>query len=338
MALLDIRNLTVKIKTDEGIITIVDRISLTINAGKILALAGASGSGKSLVMQAIMMLRKDNVIYYADRFKLDETDLLKLSSHQRRRIIGENISFIMQEPKRSLDPSLKIKDQIYEVMPKIKWYRFFTRIKNFIKNTKKQTAVALLHRSGIKDHRKIMNSYPSQLSDVECQKVMIAMAVASEPKILLLDEPIVNLEIASRFQVLKLLDKYSKNDHTAIIIISNDIASIYNFADEFAFMYAGQIVERGSRDQIFKNPRHPYTASLIRSMMALSDPGQNKKFIPVLKGKHPDYKHMPIGCRFGARCRYAKRICNKMPDITMSKNCQYRCHFPLPDGALNSDD
>jgi cationic peptide transport system ATP-binding protein len=338
MALLDIRNLTVKIKTSEGILTIVDKVSLTINPGKILALAGASGSGKSLVMQAIMMLRRDNVIYSADRFKLDDKDLLKLSSHQRRKIIGENISFIMQEPKRSLDPSLKIKTQIYEVMPKIKWYRFFTRIKNLIKNTKRQTAIALLHRSGIKDHSRILNSYPSQLSDVECQKVMIAMAVASEPKILLLDEPIVNLEIASRFQVLKLLDKYSKNDETSIIIISNDIASIYNFADEFAFMYAGQIVERGTREQIFKNPRHPYTASLIRSMMEMNNPDNAKKFIPVLTGKHPDYKHMPIGCRFGARCRYAKRRCNNMPEITMGKNSQYRCHFPLPDGALYSDD
>lgn len=336
--LLDIRNLTVKVRTDQGMLTIVDGVSLTLNPGKILAIVGASGSGKSMVMQAIMMLRRDNVFFSADRFKLEDQDLLVLSSRQRRKIIGEKISFIMQEPKQNLDPSMKIRDQIYEVMPKTPWYRVFERLGNFIRNRRKQTAIGLLHRCGIKDHKRILSAYPASLSDAECQKAVIAMSVASEPKILLLDEPVVNLEIASRFQVLKLLDRYAKNDRTAIVIICNDVATIYNFADEFMFMYAGQIVERGSRERIFRNPRHPYTASLIRSMTALSCVDKGKQFIPVLCGKHPDYRFMPIGCRFGARCPYARRQCNQMPQLTMNKNEQYRCHFPLEDGALYGDE
>ncbi len=338
MALLDIRNLSIKIKTEDGYVTIVDKVSLTVNDGKILALVGASGSGKSLIMQAIMLIRRDNVEFSADRFKFNGQDLLKMPSRQSRQIIGQYMSFIVQDPKRSLDPSLKIREQIYEVMPKLRWYQIFTKISQIIHNERNKTAIELLHRSGIKDHRRILNAYPQELTDAECQMVMLAMAIASRPKLLLLDEPMVNLEIASKFQILKLLDRYAKNDHTTIIIICNDLASICNFADDFAFLYAGQIVEVGSRDRILTNPRHPYTASLVNTMHELADDKNRKKLISVLSGKHPDYRSMPIGCRFGARCRFAKRQCNLMPQLTILKNEQYRCHFPLKDGALNDYD
>lgn len=338
MALLDIRNLSVRVGPGRDALTVVDRISLTVNEGRILALVGASGSGKSLLMQAVMMLRRDNLSYSADRFKLDGEDLLKIPSRKRRRIIGQNISFIMQDPRQSLDPTMKIRDQIYEVMPRIPWYHVLSRLKNFFRRTRSKTAAALLHRSGIRDHERILGSYPAQLSDVECQKIMLAIALASKPRILLLDEPVVNLETASRLQVLKLLDRCAKNDRTAVVVICNDLASVYNFADEFAFMYAGQIVERGSRDRILNNPRHPYTAALIRTMLELGRNGRLKRYLPVLSGKHPDYRSMPVGCRFGARCRRARRECNRDPEMIISKNEQYRCHFPLEDGALYEDE
>lgn len=338
MVLLDIRNLTIQIKTNNGLITIVESVNITINDGEIVALVGASGSGKSLIAQALMGLRRDNIIFKADRFIILKHDLLKVSSRKRRKILGETISFIMQEPRSCLDPTMRICNQLFEVMPKPKWYNLWGKFKQIIHRSKRNTAIALLHRSGIKDHNRILNAYPSQLSDIECQKVMIAIAIASEPKLIIADEPVSSLEIVSKTQVLKLLDRYNQNDRTSILIICNDLASIANFADRLAIFYAGQIVEVGNQERVLKNPYHPYTLSLIKSMRDLCDGPNNKKILTELAGKSPDFMDMPIGCRFGARCKYADRICNTMPDITITKHSTYRCHNPLPKGALEEDD
>ncbi len=338
MSLLDIRNLTIKVKTLNGLLTIVDSVNITINEGEILALVGASGSGKSLIAQALMGLRRDNIIFSADRFILLNQDLLAVSSRKRRKIIGSTISFIMQEPRSCLDPTMKIKNQLYEVMPRPHWFNLWGKISQMFKRVKRNNAIAMLHRSGIKDHDRILSSYPSQLSDVECQKVMIALAFSSQPQLIIADEPISNLEITSKTQVLKLLDKYNQNDGISMLIICNDLATIANFADRLAIFYAGQIVEVGNQERVLANPYHPYTMALIKSMRDLCQNQTNKKDLAELAGKPPDFTNMPIGCRFGARCKFADRICNMMPGITITKHSAYRCHNPLPKGALEEDD
>ena len=334
MALLDIRNLNVDIKTPSGNLHIVDNVDLSVNEGEIIALVGAPGSGKTLMLQAITYLRKENISFRADRFKINNEDLLQMPSKKRRKVIGENFSLIMQDPRSSLDPTLKIKYQIYEMMPKDKWYRLDRRLFGFITRKKLDTAIATLHRTGIKDHKRILNSYPNELSDVECQKVMITMAICAEPKLIIADEPISNLSISSRLQILKLLDKYNKNDKTSILIICNDLASIANFADYFAIFYGGKIVEFGSRHHILHNPTHPYTASLVRSMMIMEDPEREFNYKEYRTARSPDFAQMPIGCPYGPSCRYANRKCNKRPKLTITKSFRYFCHNPLPQGAL----
>ena len=338
MSILDIRNLTIKVRTLNGIFTIVDSVNITINDREIMALVGASGSGKSLIAQALMGLRRDNIIFSADRFILLNQDLLAISPRKRRRIIGSTISFIMQEPRSCLDPTMKIRSQLYEVMPNPRWYNLWGRFTQLTRRKKHSRAVALLHRCGIKDHSRILSSYPSQLSDVECQKVMVAIAFASQPKLIIADEPVSNLEITSRTQVLKLLDKYNQNDGISVLIICNDLGSIANFAHRLAVFYAGQVVEVGNQERVLKNPYHPYTLSLIKSMRDLCQSVPARKMLTELAGKSPDFTAMPIGCRFGARCKYADRICNTMPDITITKHSAYRCHNPLPKGALEEED
>lgn len=338
MALLDIRNLNIDIKTPNGDLHIVDHVDLMINEGEIIALVGASGSGKSLIVQAITYLRKENIKFQADRFKIDGDDLLQMPSHKRRKLIGQKIALIMQDPRSSLDPTLKIRDQIYEVMPHEKWYRFDRRILNFFTNKRKNDAIATLHRAGIKDHNRILKSYPNQLTDVECQKVMITMSICAEPELIIADEPISNLEISSRLQILKLLDKYNKNDHTSILIICNDLASIANFADYFAIFYAGKIVEYGSRENILKNPAHPYTASLVKSMMLMENPKLEINDHEFRVARIPDFAQMPVGCPYGPACIYANRKCNQAPSLTITKNTRYFCHNPLEKGALYESD
>lgn len=338
MALLDIRNLNIDIRTPAGDLHVVDNVDLTVNEGEIIALVGASGSGKSLMLQAITYLRKENIIFRADRFKIYNEDLLQMPSRRRRRVIGKNFYLIMQDPRTCLDPTMKIKEQLYEVMPKEKWYRIDRKIRNFITNKRRTDAIATLHRTGIKEHRRILNSYPNELSDVECQKVMISMAISARPKLIIADEPISNLGISSRLQILKLLDKYNKNEHTSILIICNDLASIANFADYFAIFYGGKIVEFGSRSHILNHPIHPYTASLVKAMMIMEDPAKEFNEEEYRLARVPDFAQMPVGCPYGPSCKYANRKCNKAPKLTITKTFRYFCHNPLGKEALFEDD
>ena len=325
MPLLDIRNLTIEIDTSQGRVKVVDKISLTINEGEVRGLVGESGSGKSLVAKALVGITKDNWHVSADRLRICDVNILELTPRQRRKFLSNNIAMIFQEPVSCLDPSLPVGDQLMEVIPSRvfegKWWQWpFWREKH---------AKALLHRVGVKDHDKVMNAYPLELSDGICQKVMIAMAIAVKPKLLIADEPISAMEATTQAQILRLLDKMNVVNHTTILLISNDLNAIANLADTISVMYCGQMVETGPRELVLKNPHHPYTNALLNALPDFSQNLPHKSELITLPGSIPPLQHLPIGCRLGPRCPYAQKMCVRMPGVTQSKGHQFYCHFPL---------
>jgi cationic peptide transport system ATP-binding protein len=325
MPLLDIRNLTIEIETSQGRVKVVDKISLTINESEVRGLVGESGSGKSLVAKALVGITKENWYVTADRLKICDVNLLELTPRQRRKFLANNIAMIFQEPVSCLDPSIPVGDQLMEVIPSRvfegKWWQWpFWR---------KKHAKALLHRVGVKDHEKVMNAYPLELSDGICQKVMIAMAIAVKPRLLIADEPISAMEATTQAQILRLLDKMNVVNHTTILLISNDLNAIANLADTISVMYCGQMVETGPRELVLKNPHHPYTHALLNSLPDFSQNLPHKSALNTLPGSIPPLQHLPIGCRLGPRCPYAQKMCVRMPGVTQSKGHQFYCHFPL---------
>lgn len=322
MALLDIRHLRIEIDTPKGRIRVVDDINLTLDSGDICGLVGESGSGKSLIAKVICGLVKEDWIISADRFRFNDIELLKLTPHQRRKLVGDDISMIFQDPLSCLDPSQPIGKQLTQTIRfKGKWWQFFT--------WKKRKAVELLHKVGIKDHQDIMRSYPVDLTEGEAQKVMIAMAVANQPRLLVADEPTNSMESTTQLQIYRLLSSMNKNLGTSIILVSNDILSIHKWVDSFNVLYCGQTVEIGSKETIMETPYHPYTSVLLNSVPDFSNPLPFKSRLNTLKGSVPMLENMPIGCRLGPRCPFAQKKCIQKPSLRKFKQHEFACHYPL---------
>ncbi|ACX82338.1 ATP-binding cassette domain-containing protein [Aggregatibacter actinomycetemcomitans] len=326
MALLDIRNLRIDIKTPAGLIRIVDNVSLTLNEGEICGLVGESGSGKSLIAKVICNAFKDSWIVTADRFRFNDIELLKLTPPQRRKIVGKEISMVFQDPLTCLDPSQKIGKQLIESIPNWTfkghwWQRLF--------NWKKRRAIELLHRVGIKEHKDIMASYPHELTEGEGQKVMVAIAVANQPRLLIADEPANSVESITRVQIFRLLSSMNQNQGTSILLASNDINSISEWCDSFIVLYSGQNAESGPKENILENPHHPYTQALLHSIPDFTQPLPFKGYLGTLKGSVPLLEQMPIGCRLGPRCPFAQKKCIVKPTALRIKQHEFFCHFPI---------
>ncbi|MDH2998133.1 peptide ABC transporter ATP-binding protein [Pasteurellaceae bacterium LFhippo2] len=322
MALLDIRHLSIEIDTPRGRIKMVDNINLTLDSGEILGLVGESGSGKSLIAKVICGLVKDEWIISADRFRFNEIELLKLTPNQRRKLVGDEISMIYQDPLSSLDPSQTVGKQLMETIHfKGKWWQIF--------GWKKKRAIELLHRVGIKDHKDIMQSYPTDITEGEAQKVMIAMAVANQPRLLVADEPTNAMESTTQLQVYRLLSSMNKNLGTSIILVSNDMMSIHKWVDSFNVLYCGQTVEIADKETIMETPYHPYTSVLLNSVPDFSKPLPFKSRLNTLKGSVPMLQHLPIGCRLGPRCPFAQKKCVTKPPLRRFKQHEFACHFPI---------
>ncbi|ACL33666.1 ATP-binding cassette domain-containing protein [Glaesserella parasuis] len=322
MALLDIRHLSIEIDTPNGRIKMVDNINLTLDSGEICGLVGESGSGKSLIAKVICGLVKDEWIITADRFRFNDIELLKLSPYQRRKLVGDQISMIFQDPLSCLDPSERIGKQLIETIRfKGKWWERF--------GWKKKKAIELLHKVGIKDHKDIMQSYPTDITEGEAQKVMIAMAVANQPRLLVADEPTNTMESTTQLQIYRLLSSMNKNLGTSIILVSNDMLSIYKWVDSFNVLYCGQTVEIAEKETIMETPYHPYTAVLLHSVPDFSKPLPFKGRLNTLKGSAPMLQDMPIGCRLGPRCPFAQKKCVVKPPLRKFRQHEFACHFPI---------
>ena len=325
MPLLDIRNLTIEFKTNEGWVKAVDRVSLTLAEGEIRGLVGESGSGKSLIAKAICGVTKDNWRVTADRMRFDDIDLLRLSSRERRKLIGHNVSMIFQEPQSCLDPSERIGLQLKQNIPgwtfKGRWWQ---RI-----GWRKRRAIELLHRVGIKDHKDAMRSFPYELTDGECQKVMIAIALANQPRLLIADEPTNAMEPTTQAQIIRLLTRLNQNNNTTILLISHDMQMLSKWADKINVMYCGQTVETAPSEELVTTPHHPYTQALIRAIPDFGSALPHKSRLNTLPGAIPLLEQLPIGCRLGPRCPYAQRECIETPRLTGARTHLYACHFPL---------
>jgi cationic peptide transport system ATP-binding protein len=327
MALLDIRNLSIDIMTAQGKVRVIDKATLNILDGSIHGLVGESGSGKSLIAKAILGLHNENWIVTADRMFLGNIDLSKLSSQERRKIMGKEIAIIFQNPRSYLDPSKKIFEQMREVLPKvITAKRFLKKITH--RSTHQQAIKELLHKVGIQNDKVVVNSYPHELPEGICQKVMIAMAIANKPRLLIADEPTTSMEAVTQAQIFRLLFKLNQLHNMTILLLSNSFGSISNLSDYISLIYCGQTVESGSYKQITKSPMHPYTQAMIKTILKFDENTVHKSQLYTLPGSIPPANQLPIGCRLGPRCPKAQRTCVISPLSVNYKGHIIRCHFP----------
>lgn len=322
MALLDIRHLSIEVDSPAGRVKIVDDINLTLDSGEICGLVGESGSGKSLIAKVICGLVKEEWVITADRFRFNDIELLKLTPAERRKWVGDDIAMIFQNPHSCLDPSEPIGKQLIQTIRfKGKWWQFF--------GWKKRRAVELLHKVGIKDHRDIMRSYPSDLTEGEAQKVIIAMAVANQPRLLVADEPTNSMEPTTTLQIYRLISSMNKNLNTSILLVSSDIFSIQKWVDSFNVLYCGQTVEIARKEALLETPFHPYTSALLHSSPDFAKPLPFKSKLNTLKGSVPMLQHLPIGCRLGPRCPFAQKKCVVKPPLRKFRQHEFACHFPI---------
>lgn len=326
MRLLDIRNLNIELLNNNEYIKAVESVNFSMKPGEVSGLVGESGSGKSLIAKALVGVLNNRWKIHADRLHFMGQDLNRKSETERRRIISQNIAMIYQEPRRCLDPSSDIFSQLEESLPE----RDFSGWFGIKKQQRIKTCTQLLHRVGISDHGEVFNSYPHMLSEGMCQKIMIAMALAKEPKLLIADEPTTALESSMAVQLIKLLASLNQRKEMAIIFITHNLNIIKNWADSVNVMYCGQLIESGSTKCITNTPKHPYTKALFDSEPDLSTINLNhKQKLYTLKGTIPTLQHLPIGCRLGPRCPNAQRECVAVPEPQKIKGQVFRCHYPL---------
>ncbi|GLS91335.1 ABC transporter ATP-binding protein [Psychromonas marina] len=330
MALLDVRNLSIDILTAQGKIRVIDKATLNIVDGSIHGLVGESGSGKSLIAKAILGVHNENWIVTADRMFLGNIDLLKLSSKERRKVMGKEIAIIFQNPRSYLDPSKKIFDQMREVLPEGKSKIHFLN-KIVSKSTHKQIIKELLHKVGVQNDQEVVRNYPHELSEGICQKVMIAMAIANNPRLLIADEPTTSMEAVTQAQIFRLLYKLNQLHNTTILLLSNNFGSISNLSDYISLIYCGQTVESGSYKQVLNSPMHPYTQAMIKTILNYDENLDHKSQLYTLPGSIPPANQLPIGCRLGPRCPKAQRTCVTNPTAVNYKGHVIRCHFPTLD-------
>ena len=298
MALLEVRNLRTSFFTDNGEVKAVNGISFNLDHGKVLGIVGESGSGKSVTAYSIMqILASTAVIKEASSIKFDGEELVGKSEKAMRHIRGGKISIIFQDPMTSLNPTYTIGHQLVEA------------ILLHTKRTKKEAwdrAVEMLKLVNVNEPEKRMKQYPYEFSGGMRQRVMIAMALACEPDILIADEPTTALDVTIQAQILDLMRDLQKKLGMAIILITHDLGVVAQMCDEVIVMYAGSICEQGTADEIFYNPRHEYTKGLMRSIPTADTAG--KKLQPIT-GTPIDLLNMPKGCPFAPRCEKAMKIC-----------------------------
>ena len=313
MALLDIENLTVEFKTHSGAFRAVDHVSMSVDAGEVLAIVGESGSGKSVSMLAVMGLLPWTATITADRINFDGKDLLKITAEDRRKITGTDMAMIFQEPMSSLNPCFSVGFQLMEAMA--------THL-DLDKKQRRNRAIALLEEVGIPAPETRLSSYPHQLSGGMSQRVMIAMALACNPKLLIADEPTTALDVTIQAQILDLLVRLQKDKGMGLVLITHSMGVVAETAQRVSVQYAGQKVEEQPVAGLFAQPRHPYTAALLD---ALPERAKGRR-LPSIPGVVPGQFDRPKGCLFSPRCAYATDLCASTPPIM---NQGALCHYPI---------
>jgi dipeptide transport system ATP-binding protein len=316
MALLEIRNLTVEFRTTTGWFRAVDGVSLDVEAGQIHAIVGESGSGKSVAMLAVMGLLPKTAKITADNIRFDGHDFLGVTPQQRRKIIGKDITMIFQEPMSSLNPCFTVGFQLRETLN--------THLQ-LSKSAQRERVVELLHQVGIPAPETRLGAFPHQFSGGMAQRVMIAMALACRPKLLIADEPTTALDVTIQAQILDLLISLQRDTNMALILITHSMGVVAEVAETVSVHYAGQKVEQRPVRELFAHPRHPYTAALLNALPERA----NGRSLPSIPGTVPGQYDRPPGCLFAPRCAAVQPLCQSTgPDWKDDA----RCHFPLAGG------
>jgi len=313
---LEVKNLKTYFYTDEGEIPAVDGVDFSLERGETLAIVGESGCGKSVTSLSILRLIAtppgkivDGEILYNGR------DLLKLSEKEMRSVRGNDISMIFQEPMTSLNPVFTVGKQIMESL---------IYHQNMTKEQARERAIEMLRLVDIPNPEKCINNYPHNLSGGMRQRVMIAMALACNPKVLIADEPTTALDVTIQAQILKLMAELQKKTETGIILITHDLGIVAQIARNVMVMYAGEAVEYADVRSIFKDPRHPYTIGLLKSIPSIHE---TQDELYTIKGMVPSPKNLPKGCLFAPRCEYATERClqERPPLVDIGEGRKLRC-------------
>ncbi|EGJ10084.1 ABC transporter ATP-binding protein [Rubrivivax benzoatilyticus] len=321
MSLLDIRNLRVRFATRHGAFTAVDGIDLVVERDEVLAVVGESGSGKSVAMLAVMGLLPWTATVTADRMAFDGQDLRTLSARQRRALVGRDVAMVFQEPMSSLNPCFTVGWQVGEALA--------THL-GLDRAARKRRVVELLEQVGIPDAARRASAFPHQLSGGMCQRVMIAMALACQPRLLIADEPTTALDVTIQAQILDLLLALQRETGMALVLITHDLGVVAETADRVVVQYAGRQVETAPVDALFADPHHPYTAALLAALPERAAAGQRLAAIP---GVVPGQFDRPEGCLFAPRCPHAQPRCATPPGHAGDELGRALCHFPLIRGV-----
>jgi len=325
MALLEIENLSVDFPSQRSVMHAVDGVSLSLEAGDVLGIVGESGSGKSVTMMALMGLVAYPGVVRADRLRFDGHDLLKLSTRERSRLTGKDVAMIFQDPTTSLNPCFTIGFQLAETL---KLHLGMDR------RAAHRRSIELLEQVGIPAPESRLKVYPHQMSGGMNQRVMIAMAIACNPKLLIADEPTTALDVTIQAQILDLLRSLQKERGMALVLITHNMGVVSEMAQRVAVMYAGQIMEERGAAELFAAPQHPYTEALMAALPERSDGHSRLATIP---GMVPGLYDRPTGCLFAPRCGYAADSCRaQRPALRNWQSGMVRCHYALGDASAQA--
>jgi len=312
MSLLDVRNLTLEIPTDRGLLTAVDNVSFSVEPGSVVGIVGESGSGKSVTCNALVRLVprgariRGSVIF-------DGRDILQATTRELQAIRGGHIGYIFQDPMTNLNPSLTVGRQISETI---------IRHRGVTKKAARQRTIELLDMVGIPAAAKRADLYPHEFSGGMRQRILIAMALSCDPKLLIADEPTTALDVTIQAQILDLLREMQKRFGMSIILVTHDFGVVADICDHVAVFYGGEIVEQSPVDPVFSRPRHPYTKSLLGATERLPE-----KPLVMIPGMPPPLGEWPTGCRFAPRCSSQFDACAVHPELVGKVDDAVRCHL-----------
>ena len=299
-SILSVENLRVSFRREDRLIQAVRGVSFSLGKGETLAIVGESGSGKSVTAKSLMRLLPEKTTEISEgRILYQNKDILSLSSKEMESLRGKDISMVFQDPMTSLNPTMKIGRQIMEGL---------VQHQSLTKAEARQKAIEMLQLVGIPNAEERIDSYPHQFSGGMRQRVVIAIALACRPAILVADEPTTALDVTIQAQILELIKSVQEKTQMSVILITHDLGVVANMAQRVAVMYTGEIVEIGTTDDIFSRPQHPYTKGLLRSMPRLDD-NRDEPLVPI-PGSPPDVSRLGTGCAFAPRCPYVMKVCH----------------------------
>jgi peptide/nickel transport system ATP-binding protein len=323
MALLEVRDLRVHFRTDDGIVKAVDGVSYAIDKGRSLGIVGESGSGKSVSSLTVMGLTRFSDADISGEILFEGKNLLEASDEEMRQIRGNDIAMIFQDPLSSLHPFYRVGDQLVEAI----------RVHNVVsEKAARERATEMLRVVGIPEPAKRVDSYPHEFSGGMRQRAMIAMALSNDPKLLIADEPTTALDVTVQAQILELIGRLQDEFDTAVVVITHDLGVVAEMAGDVAVMYAGEIVEYGALERIFLAPEHPYTWGLLKSIPRL-DASRDEELVPI-SGRPPSLISPPSGCHFHPRCPYVRerhtKVHPELEPILEDGNHLVRCLLESP--------